>query len=126
MNGSNSVSIVILNLDATAVKKSMLARNCSLNNSKGNIFRVAVWSKSWCSTCVYSLSSSPASKGWMFWTRFLFLMELMVDQVSMRIQFGLIIFVVGAYFMVWVMVRPTYSDCVPVRVLAVDVGKFTA
>ena len=53
-------------------------------------------------------------------------MELMVDQVSRRIQFGLIILVVGASFVVWVMVRPTCSDCVPVLVLAVDYGQFTA
>ena len=62
----------------------------------------------------------------MFWTRLLFLMELMVDQVSRRIQFGLIVLVVGVSSVVWVMVRPTYSDCVPVRVLAVDDAKFTA
>ena len=56
----------------------------------------------------------------MFWTIFLFMMELMVEQVSRRIQFGLIILVVGASFVVWVSVRPTCSDCVPVRVLAVE------
>ena len=53
-------------------------------------------------------------------------MELMVEQVSMSVQFGLIILVVGASFGVWVMAMPTYSDCVPVRMLAVDNGKFTA
>ena len=62
----------------------------------------------------------------MFWTRILLLMELMVKHVSRRIQFGLIILVVGASFVVFVTVRPTYSDCVPVRVLAVDDGKFLA
>ena len=60
----------------------------------------------------------------MFWTRLLFLMELMVEQVSRRIQFRLIILVVGASFVVCVMVRPTCIDCVPVRVLDVDDGKF--
>ena len=53
-------------------------------------------------------------------------MEMMVEQVSRRIQFGLIILVVGASFVVWVMVMPTCSDCFPVRVLDVDDGKFTA
>ena len=50
----------------------------------------------------------------------------MVEQVSRRIQFGLIILVVGASFVVWVMVRPTCSDCVPVQALAVDDGQFPA
>ena len=54
----------------------------------------------------------------------MFIMELMVEQVYRRIQFGLIILVVGASFVVWVMARPTCSECVPVRVLAVDDGKF--
>ena len=62
----------------------------------------------------------------MFWTRCLFLMELMVDQVSRMIQFRLIIVVVGASFVVWVMVRPTFSDYVPVQLLAGDDGKFIA
>ena len=62
----------------------------------------------------------------MFWTRLLFMMELMVEQVSRRIQFGLIILVVGASFVVWVMVSPICSDCVPVRVLAVDDEQFSA
>ena len=62
----------------------------------------------------------------MFWKRLLFTMELMVEQVSRRIKIGLIILVVGAYFLVWVMVMPTCSDYVPVRVLAVDDGKFPA
>ena len=56
----------------------------------------------------------------------------MVYQVYKRIQFGLIILVVGASFVFWVIVRPTCSDCVPVWVLAVDddvrqwllIGKF--
>ena len=73
---------------------------------------------------MYALSYSPESHGWMFWIRLLFLMELMVEQVSRRIQFGLIILVVGASFVVWVMVSPTCSDCVPVRVLAVDDGQY--
>ena len=54
------------------------------------------------------------------------MIELMVQKVSRRIQFGLIILVVGAYFVVWVMVRPTCSDYFLVRVLAVDDGKFPA
>ena len=53
-------------------------------------------------------------------------MELMVEHVYRRIQFGLMMFVVCAYFMVWVIVNPTCSDFDPVRVLAVDYGKFTA
>ena len=45
MDGSNYVLMVILNLDATAAKESMFARDCSLKkNSKGNNVRVAVWS----------------------------------------------------------------------------------
>ena len=52
--------------------------------------------------------------------RLLFMMELMVVQVSRRIQFGLIILVVGTSFVVWAMVRPTCDECVPVRILAVD------
>ena len=62
----------------------------------------------------------------MFCKILLFLMELMVEQVYRRIQSGLIILVVGAYFLVWVMVSPTCSDCVPLRVLAVDGGNFPA
>ena len=75
---------------------------------------------------MYALISYPASQGWMFWTRLFFLMELMVEQVSSRIQFGLIILVVGESFAVWFMARPTFSDCVTVRLLAVDDGKFPA
>ena len=66
--------------------------------------------------------SSPSSQGWMFWEKLLFLIELMVEKVSRRIQFRLIILVVGASFVVWVMVRPNCSDCVSVRVLAVYDG----
>ena len=62
----------------------------------------------------------------MFWTRLLFLVELMVEHVSRRIQFGLIIFVGGASFVVWVVVSSTCSDCDPLRVLAVDNGQFPA
>ena len=47
-------------------------------------------------------------------------MELMVEHVSKRIQFGFMILVAGAYFVVWIMVIPTSSDCDPVRVLDVD------
>ena len=50
----------------------------------------------------------------------------MVEQVSSRIQFGLIILVFGAFFMVWVMVSPTFSDCVPVWLLDIDDGRFPA
>ena len=50
-------------------------------------------------------------------------MEMIVDQVSRRIQFGLILLVVGASFVVWVMARPTCNDYDPVRVLVVDDGK---
>ena len=69
--------------------------------------------------------SSPAPQGWMFCTRLLFMMELMVDHVSRRIQFGSIILVVYASFVVWVMESPTFNDCDPVQVLAVDDGQFT-
>ena len=45
MDGSNYVLTVILNLDATAEKDSMVARNCSSKKtSKGKILKVAVWS----------------------------------------------------------------------------------
>ena len=54
------------------------------------------------------------------------MMELMVDNVSRRIQFGLMIILMGAYFMVWVMVSTTCSDYYPVQVLAVDDGYFLA
>ena len=41
MDGSNYVLMVILNLDATAEKESMFARDFSLKKtSKGNIFKV--------------------------------------------------------------------------------------
>ena len=105
-------------------KESIFARDFSIKTSKGNNFRVAVWSWSWCPPFVYALSSYPVSRGWVFCTRLLFLVELMVEQVSRRIQFGLIILAFGASFLVWVMVRPTCSDCVPVRVLAVHGGQF--
>ena len=79
-----------------------------------------------CPPFVYDLSSSPVSQGWMFWTRLLFLMELMVKQVSRKIQLGLIILVVGASFVVWVIARPNCSEYVPARVLAIDDGQFPA
>ena len=72
------------------------------------------------------MSSSPASQDWVFWTRLLFLIELIIDEVSRRIKFVLILLVVGDYFVVWVMFRLTCSDCVPVWVLTVDDGQFTA
>ena len=75
---------------------------------------------------MYDLSSSPASQGWIFWKIILCLMELMIEQVSRKIQFGLIILVVGVSFVIWVMASPTCSDCVTVRVLAVDDGQFLA
>ena len=62
----------------------------------------------------------------MFWTRFLFIMELMVEHVPISIQFGLIMLVVGASFVVWFMVIPTCSDCYPVIFLDVDDSKFPA
>ena len=55
-----------------------------------------------------------------------FLMELMVDNVSIRIQFGLMVLVVGLSLVVWVMVSPTCSDFDPLRVLAVGDGQFPA
>ena len=60
----------------------------------------------------------------MSWTRILFLMELIVEQVSRRIQFGLIIIFGGASFVVWVMMWPFCNVFVPVRVLAVDDRQF--
>ena len=45
MDGSNYVSMVILNLDATASKDIIFARDLLLQKtSNGNIFRVVVWS----------------------------------------------------------------------------------
>ena len=54
----------------------------------------------------------------MFGTIFLFMMELMVEHVSRRIQFRLMMLVVGASFLVWVMVIPTCMDCDPVQAFA--------
>ena len=51
-------------------------------------------------------------------------MELMVEHVFKRIQFGLIMLVVGAYFVFWVMVSPTCSDFDISRVLYADDGKY--
>ena len=48
----------------------------------------------------------------------------MVNHVSRRIKFGLIMLVVGASFVVWVMVSPTCSYCDPVWVLVVYDGQF--
>ena len=48
----------------------------------------------------------------------------MVEHVPKRIHFGLIILVVGAYFVLLVMVSPNCSDYDPVRVLDVDDGQF--
>ena len=62
----------------------------------------------------------------MFWSIFLFLVELMVDHVPRRIKFGIMISLVGASFVVWVMVSPTCSYCDQVRVFAVDDVQFTA
>ena len=75
---------------------------------------------------MYALISSPTSQGWIFKTRLFFLMELMVDNVCKRIQFGLMILVVGDSPVVWVVLSPTCSNCDPVWVLAVDDGQFPA
>ena len=53
-------------------------------------------------------------------------MELMVEHVSISIQFGLMIFVVGDFFVVWVIVSRSCSDCDPVWVLVVDDRQFSA
>ena len=53
-----------------------------------------------------------------------FLMELMVDHVSKSIQFGLMVLVFGASFVVWFMVIPTCSDCDTFQALDVDDGQF--
>ena len=58
--------------------------------------------------------------------KILFLMELIVEHVSIRIQFGLMMLVVSSFFVVWFMLSPTCSDCDPVRVLAVGDGQFPA
>ena len=60
----------------------------------------------------------------MFWTRFLFILELIVEHVSRRIQFGLMMLAVGATFVVWVMVSPTCSNYDLAQVLDVDDVKF--
>ena len=52
------------------------------------------------------------------------MMEPMVEHVSRRIQFGLMILVVGDSFVFWFMVSPTCSDFDPVHVLAVHYGQF--
>ena len=78
------------------------------------------------SSILYALNSSTASQGWMFWTRFFSPVELMVEHVSRRIQFGLMMLVVGASLFLWFMMIPTFSDCDPARVLDVDDGKFPA
>ena len=62
----------------------------------------------------------------MFWTIFLFLVDLVVEHVYRILKFGLMILVVGASFVVWFMVSPTCSDCDPVQVLNVDDGKISA
>ena len=54
------------------------------------------------------------------------MMELMVEHASRKIQFGLMMLVVGEYFMVLVTVGPTCSDFDPVQVLYVDDGRFPA
>ena len=44
MDGSNYVSMVILNLDATAAKEIIFVRDVSFKITfKGNISKVAVW-----------------------------------------------------------------------------------
>ena len=50
----------------------------------------------------------------------------MVDNVSIRIQFGLMVLVVGLSLVVWFMVSPTCSDFDPLRVLAVGDVQFPA
>ena len=62
----------------------------------------------------------------MFWTIFLFLMKMIVEHVSKRIQFGLMMLVIGASFVVWVIVSPTCSDCDPTKVLDDGDGQFPA
>ena len=51
-------------------------------------------------------------------------MGLMVEHMSKRIQFGLIMVVVGASFVVWVMVSSTCSDYDPAQVLDDEDGQF--
>ena len=54
------------------------------------------------------------------------MMKLMVENVSTRIQFELMILLVCDSLLVWFMLGPTCSDCDPVRVLDIDDGKFRA
>ena len=61
----------------------------------------------------------------MFGQAFLFLLELMVKHVYRRIQFGFMILMIGASFVVWVMLSSTCSDCDPVLLFYFDDGKFT-
>ena len=53
-------------------------------------------------------------------------MELMAKHISRRMQFGLMILVVGTSFVVWVVVSSTCSNCGPLGVLAVDDVQFPA
>ena len=62
----------------------------------------------------------------MFLTRCVFMMNLMVEHVSKMIRFGVIVLVVGAFFVVWVMVIPTCSKYDPTEVLDSKNGKFKA
>ena len=50
----------------------------------------------------------------------------MVDHVQRRIKFGLMMFLVGSYFVVLIMVIPTCGDYDPMRVLSVDDDQFPA
>ena len=75
---------------------------------------------------MYALSSSPESQGCIFWTIYLFLVELMVEHVSRRIKFVLMMLVVGSSFVVLVVFSPTCSEYDTVRVLSVYDGQFTA
>ena len=76
------------------------------------------------SICVCS-EFLPCITGLNFWKK-LFIMDLMVEHVSITTQFRLMILVVGASFVVWVMVILTCCDFDPVRVLDVDYGQFSA
>ena len=57
-------------------------------------------------------------------TIFLFLMEMMVEHVSKRIKFGLLLLFIGASFEVWDMVSLICNDWNLTQASYTDDGKF--
>ena len=113
MDGSTSVSTVILNLDATAAKESILVRYFSDLFFEGQHFKsrsvIIVLLTSVC-VCPELLSCAT---GLDVLENIFFLMELTVEHVSKRIRLVLIMLVVGASLVVWFMVSTTCSDSDP-------------